>query len=127
MLPLGVQLQEGTKSGLLEPQIALRGHEQLSEEVRNVFWKKKSATKKLRPFLEPNPNQTFLKVIPCSEVSFRYFSLILSSVLPGLSSAQPNTTRGKKSKPFALNVFQPKRELKALGNSGQPVTPAATR
>lgn len=47
--------------------------------------KKISATKKLRPFLEPNPNQTFLKVITCSEVSFHYFSLIQSSALPELS------------------------------------------
>lgn len=74
------------KMGLPEPQMPLRGHEQFSEEVQNTFWKKKkSATKKLRPFLEPNPNQTFLKVITCSEVSFHYFSLIQSSALPELS------------------------------------------
>jgi hypothetical protein len=80
---LRVGFREGARSGPLGPQLPLRDHEQLSEEVRNVFWKKKSATKKLRPFLEPNPNQTFLKVITCSEVSFHYFSLIQSSALPG--------------------------------------------
>lgn len=63
-----------------------------SQRSWTAFWrrlemcsgkKKKSATKKLRPFLKPNPNQTFLKVITCSEVSFHYFSLIQSSALPG--------------------------------------------
>lgn len=115
---------------MLGPQMPLRGHEQLSEEARNVFWKKKkSATKKLRPFLEPSPNQTFLKVITCSEVSFHYFSLIRSSALPGLSwdlsSVQPNTTRGKKSKPFALNVFPAQERTESPGQTWATSDPSS--
>lgn len=105
------RLQGWAKWGPPEPHMPLRGHEELSEEVQNVFWKENKVCYQKTQTIsrtQSKPNlleghNVFWGFIP---LFFTYTVLSSARAELGFELNIAKYHKGeKKPKPFALNVF----------------------